>query len=103
MRDRLDIWYDRQGNKISLAQAEPLLGDLDYKVVAKTQFGDVEVSTVWLGLDHNWLGKPPLIFETMTFGGDWEGEVRLRYPTEEAALAGHDQVCALMRDDVSSR
>ena len=48
----------------------------------------VKVSTVFLGLDHNFSGGgPPLIFETMAFGDDTE--VIDRYPNEEQALAGH--------------
>lgn len=38
--------------------------------VARNTYPKVEVSTVFLGLDHNWSGQgKPLIFETMVFGG----------------------------------
>lgn len=37
--------------------------------VANDTVGDVKVSTVFLGLDHNWGGGVPLLFETMIFGG----------------------------------
>lgn len=47
------------------------------------------VSTVWLGLDHNWGKGPPLIFETMVFPQRRSGEYCERYSTEEAAVAGH--------------
>lgn len=30
---------------------------------------EVTVSTVFLGLDHNWYRGRPILFETMTFGG----------------------------------
>ena len=30
----------------------------------------IRVSTVWLGINHNFLGGRPLIFETMLFFGD---------------------------------
>jgi hypothetical protein len=33
-----------------------------------TELGNgVHVSTVFLGLDHNWFGEHPLLFETMVF------------------------------------
>jgi hypothetical protein len=58
--------------------------------VAKTALGeDVLVSTIFLGLDHNFLGKGgPILFETMIFGGahDQDGE---RWHTWEEAEAGH--------------
>ena len=36
--------------------------------VNRTQVGPYDVSTVFLGLDHNWSHKgPPLLFQTMVF------------------------------------
>jgi hypothetical protein len=37
--------------------------------VALSEFLGVRVSTVFLGLNHQWGDGPPLIFETMIFGG----------------------------------
>lgn len=40
------------------------------RVVAKTKVGDSDVSTVFLGLDHRYGDEgPPMVFETMIFGG----------------------------------
>ncbi len=39
------------------------------RLVAKTEVGDVRISTVFLGLDHNFGEGDPLLFETMIFGG----------------------------------
>lgn len=71
------------------------LTDMDYKVVAQeTLDTGYWVSTVWLGLDHNFLrGGPPLIFETMVFMD--RGECREtvdceRYSTEDEARHGHE-------------
>jgi len=47
------------------------------------------VSTVFIGLDHRFFGDgPPLLFESMVFGGPLDGE-QFRYPTWDAAAAGH--------------
>jgi hypothetical protein len=48
----------------------------------------VEVSTVFLGLDHAWMGGPPVLWETMIFGGVFEGAQR-RYRSKLEALEGH--------------
>jgi hypothetical protein len=49
------------------------------------------ISTVWLGLDHNWWGGPPLIYETMIFGpGDWSDMDCERYSSRIEAEAGHN-------------
>ncbi len=51
--------------------------------------GDVHVSTVFLGLDHNFgSAGAPLLYETMIFGGEHDG-YEDRYSSRVAALAGH--------------
>lgn len=56
--------------------------------VGKTTIGDVDVSTVFIGGDHNWDDGPPLLFETMVFGGPLDQEQE-RYTTWEEAETGH--------------
>jgi hypothetical protein len=48
------------------------------------------VSTVFLGLDHQWGDGPPLVFETMIFGGEHD-QYQERYSTWDEAEAGHKQ------------
>jgi hypothetical protein len=62
-----------------------------YKVVRQeTLPNGYWVSTVWLGLNHNFGEGPPLIFETMVTNpaGDWE-DYQERYSTEQEAMEGH--------------
>ena len=42
--------------------------------VAKETIGDVSVSTVFLGVDHSFGFGPPMLFETMVFGGALDQE-----------------------------
>lgn len=68
-------------------------------VVAKTQVSaEVEVSTVFLGLDHQWGSGPPLLFETMIFGGPHD-EMQWRYTTWAEAQAGHNAAVATCRNE----
>ena len=63
----------------------------DRTVKVSTQ-DDVSVSTVFLGLDHNFSGKgPPILFETMVFVAG-EGHDQRRYATWEEAERGHDEM-----------
>jgi hypothetical protein len=64
--------------------------------IAKTKIGRVEVSTVFLTIDHNWAGGPPILFETMIFGGPHD-ESQWRYHTRAEAEAGHARVVAALR------
>jgi hypothetical protein len=90
------LYYGFDGE--SITRAEWCLLFAGDRHVALTRIGDAEVSTVWLGIDHNFgLGGAPLIYETMIFGGEHDEE-QWRWPNRDAALAGHDQAVALARD-----
>jgi len=58
--------------------------------VGRTQIdGDCWVSTVFLrGIDHSFFGGGPLLFETMVFGGEHDGD-QWRYSTWAQAAEGH--------------
>lgn len=63
----------------------------------------IQVSTVHLGYDHNWSGGngPPLIFETMIFGGEHD-QYQERYATLAEAKEGHRQACELAFGSVTA-
>lgn len=93
-------FYDKQGNVITLDQWATLVMRRDYKIVQQDHVHDLMVSTVWLGIDYGYGygcpdGMPPLIFETMVLTPTCSGVGHIhRTPTEDAALAVHDQVLA---------
>ena len=60
----------------------------DSRRVAQTQVGDVNISTVFLGLDHGFGGKV-LLFETMAFDPKGDEKMCERYETWEEAERGH--------------
>lgn len=66
------------------------------RIVRKTEIKGVFVSTVFLGLDHSFSGGPPLLFETMIFGGK-HNDSQWRYSTWEEALAGHERAVKLAK------
>lgn len=65
--------------------------------VAVDDIGAVHISTVFLGLDHGWGDGPPVVFETMVFGGDMD-ENQWRYSTWDEAIAGHERVVAAVQE-----
>lgn len=94
-------YYDRQGNPLSAEQVGKLLANRQYKRIGLTVEDGYRVSTVWLGLNHQFGDGPPLIFETMIFGPDsWADEYCERYATEDAARAGHDRAVAILRTEI---
>lgn len=51
------------------------------------------VSTVFLGIDHNFTESgPPVLWETMVFGGPLDQE-QDRYTSRDAAILGHQRMC----------
>lgn len=68
--------------------------------VARTQINpEVSVSTVFLGLDHNFdvEDEIPVLFETMIFGGK-EDQFQSRCHTWEEAEVMHENACELARE-----
>lgn len=89
-------FYDMDGNVTTLEEWGRLC-ESGEKIVAQTDLpGGCWVSTVLLGMDHNFMdpGNPPIIFETMVFRSrDDPGDLDCqRYATKEEAQAGHDAV-----------
>ena len=59
------------------------------RIIAQTNVGGVRVSTVFLALDQNFYTEgPPLLWETMIFGGRHD-QYQARYSTRAEAEAGH--------------
>lgn len=113
----MGMYYDRQCRPIEMLDWAAKHEDYDYRTVAQHWVRGWMVSTVWLGLDHNFTRQgPPVIFETMIFapkdvtisredwgaGDDAAGtmadldQYQDRYATEDAAQAGHDRALAAM-------
>jgi hypothetical protein len=63
--------------------------------IARTDVGEVKVSTVFLGMDHGWGDGAPVLWETMLFGGP-EDQTLWRYSSRMEALAGHAEAVALV-------
>ena len=55
------------------------------------------ISTVFLGLDHAFGSGPPILWETLVFGGLLDGEMN-RYASRDAAFRGHQEMCARVSD-----
>lgn len=64
--------------------------------VAGEPVGEVRVSTVFLGLDHSFGEGPPLLFESMIFGGPLDQE-QDRCSTWEAAEKMHEKMMERVR------
>ncbi len=87
----LDYILDDQGNAVPAPSLEAwgeFFEQRDKRRLARDEVGDIVISTVFLGLDHSWGQGPPVLWETMIFGGKHD-EYQERYTSRDDALAGH--------------
>ena len=85
-----EFYFDRDARPITSERWMELKRDASYWRVGLTDLGRRgRVSTVWLGLNHAFDDGPPLIFETLVFGGPLAVTME-RYTTLEQARAGHE-------------
>lgn len=96
----MDYYWDRNGEPMSREDWMTKMSDDMYKRVALTTFPDgTFVSTVWLGLDHGFGSRKPVLWESMVFGPqvDSEQDYQWRYTSEERALAGHQAIVTTLQ------
>ena len=98
-------WYMLDENKNPVPVETPLGWGDNRKIdtqrrVAETKFPNgTWVSTVFLGLDHNFNGGTPILFETMVFPKDDWGELDCeRYCTYNEAVEGHQTMVEKWKD-----
>lgn len=72
--------------------------------VARTEQNGILVSTVFLGLDHNFNPEgPPILFETMVFGHKEHDGLQWRYATYSNAVNGHREICEKVFECLNSK
>lgn len=103
-------WIERNGEPV---EVETMLEwaawfETADRVVLQTTIGDLLVSSVFLGIDHNFGRKgPPLLYETMVFEGiEWATLMRREFPRERytarhatraEAIAHHERCVEALR------
>ena len=71
----------------------------DNRHVSEDYVGSYHISTVWLGLDHNYFGGRPLLFETMVFNEGSLGDIYMdRYTTWDESVEGHKKAVQWVKD-----
>ncbi len=90
------MYFDRKGRPISLLDTDRSEA---YRRVGLTHVtAETHISTVWLGLNHNFLDGPPHIFETMVFSDVYELDKEVwRWSTLRQAESGHRKVVRAVR------
>lgn len=93
------LYYDKNTKPIDFREWADLFEDKEYRIVRAEEIYGYLVSTVWFGLNSNFLLDFPLIFETMTFNlaNRDDCEIINRYTTLEQAIVGHLETVELIK------
>ena len=94
------MYYDKEGNKITRDEWVELFDNDEYRRIGLTEVESGKViSTVWLGLDHNFGLGSLMMFETLVFQeqGYFGDEECHRYSTLDQAIEGHNEVVNRLR------
>lgn len=95
------LYYGRDGLPISREEGIRLLEDPRSRKIAVDDVGiDVVVSTIFLVIDLNYSRSEdhvPILFETVIFGGEYNGS-QWRFPGEQIAIAAHNLIVQNLRD-----
>lgn len=96
-------FYDKAGEAISFKELMRLYADSDYRFVAHTRAGDLDVVTAWIGVDQDIAHPQPLIFGTAVIKNFAQSDQELvteeLAPTEEQAQANHLALVARLEQD----
>ena len=92
--ERMGLYYGWDGQPISRDEWLALFMASRTVGLANTTRG--QVSTIFMGTDLGFGMGPPLLFETMVFGGVLDSAIG-RYATLEEARAGHAEWVRLLR------
>ncbi len=68
------------------------------RIVKQENIGKIRISTVFLGLDHNFGEGEPLLFETMIFGGKHD-QYQDRCSTWEQAVEMHKKALITLKGE----
>lgn len=92
----MPTYYNKEGEVIDFTSWAQLMADDDYKRIKLDVVGHLTISTVWLGMNHNYSNVgPKQIFETMIFPAGSHNEQHIsRYETEQEALDTHNELVA---------
>jgi hypothetical protein len=92
----MSLYYDRKGKPISQEEFIARWRPEKEQIVARFQDARILISTVWLGIDHQFGIGRPILFETMIFIEDKDSiepifdRLQWRWHTEEEAKEAHD-------------
>jgi len=93
-----DFYYMTDDGNVHLTtnEREWIMKVHNNRIVDQTTVGDYLVSTVFLGIDHNFGRGLPILFETMVFNNKHNELYCDRYHTKQEAVEGHKKIVGMV-------
>ncbi|MEA5097296.1 MAG: hypothetical protein VB032_02020 [Burkholderiaceae bacterium] len=97
--NRLYRLVDQVPVHCSLAEFAEWMSDEANRIVAQNMVGELQVSTVFTGIDQNWNnGGDPLLFETMVFGLPDDLRPQWSFSTWDEAMEIHNLLISVLTE-----
>lgn len=96
--DRFYRLVNRTPVRCTLMEYATAMQDDANRIVAQANVGELQISTVFTGIDQNWGGDKPILFETVVFGLPDELRPQWRFSTWDEAMAKHQQLVATLTE-----
>ena len=94
--DRFYKLVDRVPVRCSLAEYADAMKDDANRIIAQATIGELQVSTIFTGIDTNWGGNTPILFETVVFGLPGDLRPQWSLSTWDEALSIHNELVSLL-------
>lgn len=92
----MTLFIDKNGDELPLGEWATLIGDSDYRHLAKQKVGKYLVSTIWEGIDMMPISLG--LYSTVVFEGNEAVKVLYHSRTVEEAMLTHERTVAEVRD-----
>jgi hypothetical protein len=96
--DRFYRLVDRIPVRCTLMEYAAAMQDDANRIVAQSTVDTFQISTVFNGIDQNWGGDKPILFETAVFGLPDDLQPRWYFSTWDEAMETHNRLLASLTE-----
>jgi hypothetical protein len=96
--DRFYRLVNRVPVRCTLSEYAEAMKDDENRIVGQTMVGELQVSTVFTGIDQNWGGNAPILFETVVFGLPDDLRPQWSLSTWDEAMEVHNMLVTMLTE-----
>jgi ribosome-associated toxin RatA of RatAB toxin-antitoxin module len=96
--DRFYRLVDRVPVRCTLAEFATAMQDDANRIIAQATIKELQISTVFTGINQNWDEGAPILFETMVFGLPDDLQPQWRFSTYDEAMEIHNLLVTTLTD-----